>query len=429
MTAVGEAAPIPSDLLLTEPRSPRRWIVLLAATAWLAVVLMGLATAWASFGTDFFRVAAAASGASPSPDQVLIINAAIGAFLVITIGYATVGALLAGRVGAGRIAATLLLGALLFALVPFGYIFGGILLVREPDSPLLVAIQLLGPVAIGPGFVSILPGLAIVFPDGRLPSPRWRWPVALGVASVGFGTFLQLIRPDALVGVVAGAYANPFAVDGLPPWLGSLAYPTVSIGILVMTLLGILAVVVRYRRGDVVDRQQLRWFLAAVSLAALPLAMTVVPSIGGPGTGLLAAVGLVLVPISVGIAVTRYRLYQIDHLISRTLVYVPLTALLAGLYAAVVTLLQRVFQTVTGDRSDAAIIISTLILASVFTPIRKWLEGIVERRYKPTASAEHADPALGSDIGGPEWEARVAAVALRVVRSERELHPAVEPPA
>ena len=429
MTAVGEAAPIPSDLLLTEPRSPRRWIVLLAATAWLAVVLMGLATAWASFGTDFFRVAAAASGASPSPDQVLIINAAIGAFLVITIGYATVGALLAGRVGAGRIAAILLLGALLFALVPFGYIFGGILLVRGPDSPLLVAIQLLGPVAIGPGFVSILPGLAIVFPDGRLPSPRWRWPVALGVASVGFGTFLQLIRPDALVGVVAGAYANPIAVDGLPPWRGSLAYPTVSIGILVMTLLGILAVVVRYRRGDVVDRQQLRWFLAAVSLAALPLAMTVVPSIGGPGTGLLAAVGLVLVPISVGIAVTRYRLYQIDHLISRTLVYVPLTALLAGLYAAVVTLLQRVFQTVTGDRSDAAIIISTLILASVFTPIRKWLEGIVERRYKPTASAEHADPALGSDIGGPEWEARVAAVALRVVRSERELHPAVEPPA
>ena len=429
MTAVGEAAAIPPDLSLTEPRSTRRWIVLLAATAWLAVVLMGLATAWANFGTDFFRVAAAASGTTPSPDQVLIINAAIGAFLVITIGYATVGALLAGRVGAGRIAATLLLGALLFALVPFGYIFGGILLVRGPDSPLLVALQLLGPVAIGPGFVSILPGLAIVFPDGRLPSPRWRWPVALGLASVGFGTFLQLVRPDALVGVVAGAHANPFAIDGLPPWLGSLAYPTVSIGILVMTLLGILAVVVRYRRGDVVDRQQLRWFLAAVSLAALPLAITVVPSIGGPGTGLLAEVGLVLVPISVGIAVTRYRLYEIDHLISRTLVYVPLTALLAGLYAAVVTLLQRVFQTVTGDRSDAAIIISTLILASVFTPIRKWLEWIVERRYKPTASAEHADPAIGSDVDGPEWEARVAAIALRVVRSERELHAAVEPPA
>jgi hypothetical protein len=422
MTALGEAAAVPPELLLTEPRSTRRWLVLLAGTAWLAVALMGLATAWATYDTDFFRVAAAASGASPSPDEVLIINAAIGAFLVITIGYATVGALLAGRVGAGRIAAILLLGALLFALVPFGYIFGGILLVRGPESPLLVAIQLLGPVAIGPGFVSILPGLAIVFPDGRVPSPRWRWPVALGVALVGLGTFLQLVRPDALLGVVAGAHANPFAIDGLPPWLGSLAYPTVSIGILVMTLLGILAVVVRYRRGNVVDRQQLRWFFAAVSLAALPLAMTVIPSIGGPGTGLLAAVGLVLVPISVGIAVTRYRLYEIDHLISRTLVYVPLTALLAGLYAATVALLQRVFQSVTGDKSDAAIIISTLILASVFTPVRKWLEGIVERRFKPTSSAEHADPAGLSIESGPEWEAQMAAIASRIVRAELEAY-------
>jgi hypothetical protein len=70
MTAVGEAAAIPPDVLLTEPRSTRRWIVLLAATAWLAVALMGLATAWANFGTDFFRLAAAASGATPSPDQV-----------------------------------------------------------------------------------------------------------------------------------------------------------------------------------------------------------------------------------------------------------------------------------------------------------------------------------------------------------------------
>ena len=125
---------------------------------------------------------------------------------------------------------------------------------------------------------------------------------------------------------------------------------------------------------------------------------------------------------------TRYRLYEIDHLISRTLVYVPLTALLAGLYAATVTLLQRLFQSLTGDRSDAAIIISTLILASVFTPLRKWLEGIVERRFKPAASGIAADPILGSAAGAPEWEARMAAVALRVVRAELEARALGEPP-
>jgi hypothetical protein len=194
----------------------------------------------------------------------------------------------------------------------------------------------------------------------------------------------------------------------------------VALGVVAMTVLGTAAVIVRYRRGAAVERQQLRWFLAAVSLAALPLALSVLPGIGGPEMGLVAAVGLLLIPIAVGIAVTRYRLYEIDHLINRTLVYVPLTALLAGLYAATVTLLQRLFQSVTGNTSDAAIIISTLILASVFTPIRKWLEGIVERRFKPAPSGIPVDPMADAAPEAMEWEARVGAVALRVVRAELE---------
>jgi hypothetical protein len=117
-----------------------------------------------------------------------------------------------------------------------------------------------------------------------------------------------------------------------------------------------------------------------------------------------------------GIAVTRYRLYEIDHLISRTLVYVPLTALLAGLYAATVTLLQRVFQSFTGTTSDAAIVMSTLILASVFTPLRKWLEGIVERRFKPTVVASVGGAA--GELAAAHWEARMTGIAQRVVRAE-----------
>jgi hypothetical protein len=408
------------------PPRPRR-ILFFAGLIWLATVGMGLGVLWAGFTTDFIAVESAMVGVTPSATQLLVLYAAIGLFVILTVGYATVGALLAGRGGAGRIAALLLAGGFLFALVPFGYLVGGSLVLRDPGSTLFNAMFLLGPVAIGPGYASILPGLAIAFPDGRLPSPRWRRPIAIAIAVIAVGTILELVRPGLLGG--APGTRNPFGLDALPAWAASLADPLVAIGIVAITAIGTVAVVVRYRRGDSVERQQLRWFLAAVTLAALPLALSEVPGTAGPEMGLVAFAALLLVPISVGIAVTRYRLYQIDHLISRTLVYVPLTALLAGLYAAVVTLLQRVFQTVTGDRSDAAIIISTLILASVFTPIRKWLEGIVERRYKPTASAAHVDPAIGLDVGGLEWEARVAAVALRVVRSERELHPAVEPPA
>jgi hypothetical protein len=412
---------------MTETSSRPRRILFLAGLIWLATVAMGLGILWAGFTTDYIGVASAQNGVTPTATQLLVFQSVLIVVVIVTVGYATVGTLLAGRHGAGRIAALLLAGGALFAFVPFGFLVGGSLTLRDPGSTLFNLLFLLGPVAIGPGYASILPGLAIAFPDGRPPSPRWRWPIGIAITAIALGTILQLVRPGPVTGTL-GTH-NPLGIDALPPVLGGLADALIALGILAITILATAAVLARYRRGDAIERQQLRWFLAAVALAAVPLALSVVPGIGGPETGLVAFAALLLVPISVGIAVTRYRLYEIDHLISRTLVYVPLTALLAGLYAAVVTLLQRVFQTVTGDRSDAAIIISTLILASVFTPIRKWLEGIVERRYKPTASAEHVDPAIGLDVGGLEWEARVAAVALRVVRSERELHPAVEPPA
>jgi hypothetical protein len=395
---------------------------------WLVTLGMGLATVWTVVATDFLQTIGGLNGAAPTSDQLLLVRALLIAFLAITMGYASVGALLAGRGGAGRIGALLLAGGALFALVPFGYLVGGSLAISEPSSTAFSALLLLGPVAIGPGYVTILPGLAIAFPDGRLPSRRWRWPVGIAVGVIGVGTFLQFVRPGPLVGGPVSGPRNPFGIEALPDALGSVADNAVAVGILGFTALGIAAVIVRYRHGDAVERQQQRWFLAAVSLAALPLALSVMPGIGGPGMALVAAAGLMLVPIAVGIAVTRYRLYEIDHLISRTLVYVPLTALLAGLYAATLALLQRLFESVIGNRSDAAIIISTLILAAVFTPLRRWLEGIVERRFKPAPSGIHADPIADSAAGTPEWEARVAAVALRVVRTELDARALDEPP-
>jgi hypothetical protein len=405
---------------LTEAQSRSRRIAFLAGSLWLVTLGMGLATLWTVVATDFLQVIGALNGVVPTSDQLLVTRIALLALCAITVGYASVGALLAGRLGAGRIGVLLLAGGALFALVPFGYMVGGSLSIGEPDSTVVSALRLLGPVAIGPGYTTILPALAIAFPDGRLPSPRWRWPVGMAVGVVGVGTLLQLVRPGPFVAGPGNGPRNPFGIEALPAALGSAADVAIAVGILGFTALGIAAVIVRYRRGDAIERQQQRWFLAAVSLAAIPLALSVVPGIGGPEMLLVAAVGLLLVPIAVGIAVTRYRLYEIDHLINRTLVYVPLTALLAGLYAAIVTLLQRLFESLMGGRSDAAIIISTLILVSVFTPLRKWLEGIVERRFKPAPSGISADPMVGSAAGTPEWEARMAAVALRVVRTELE---------
>ena len=395
------------------PATPR-WVTFAAAFVWLATLLMDLATLWVGFQTDYLlnSVTASPGTAAPGADDPGIVRLLMAAFCAITLGYVTVGALLAGRPSAGRIGTVLLAGGSLFALIPFAFVVGGFLSSEVPGSALYQQILLLGPVALGPGAAAILPLLAIAFPDGRLPSSRWRLPVAGALAGLGLAALVQLVRPDTFV---SATFDNPIGIDGLPAGLGQLAEVVTPLGVVALTAMGIVAVVVRHRRGTPIERQQGRWFVGAVALAALPLSLSFIRPFGGPAMLLIASFGLLLVPIAVGIAVTRYRLYEIDRLINRTLVYVPLTALVAGLYAAIVTLLQRLFQSATGDRSDAAIVISTLILASVFTPLRKWLEGIVDRRFKAPAKA----PGAGADaIGSSEWEARVAAIALGVVRRE-----------
>jgi hypothetical protein len=395
----------------------------LATAAWVVTLALGGASLWAGLATDVIDAISASNGATPSAGDLLLIRAVLVAFVAISIGYATVGALLAGRAGAGRIGALMQLGGLTFALILFGYLVGG-RLALDGRGGIAGAVLMLGPAAVGPGYSLVLPAIAIAFPDGHLPSARWRPWVSIAAGIIAVSAVLQLLRPGRVVATALADIRNPFGVDVIPAGLIGAADVGISVGILAISAIGVVAVVVRYRRGDGIERQQQRWFLAAVALGAVPLALSSLPVVGGPTMALVAAVGLALVPIAVGIAVTRYRLYEIDHLINRTLVYVPLTALLAGLYAATVTLLQRLFQSFTGDRSDAAIIISTLILASVFTPIRKWLESVVDRRFKPSA-------ATSTNVQGPgnaAWEARVAEIAREAVRRELDARAAADVP-
>lgn len=415
------------NAVVAEARPRPRPIALLAGAVWLATLGLGVATLYTGLATDSLQTIAGLNGLTLTSDELLLARALIVALVAVTIGYASVGALLAGRVGAGRIAGLLLAGGALFALAAFGQVVAGSLSIGEPGSTVFSSLWVLGSVAVVPGYSTILPALAIAFPDGRLPSPRWRRPVVIAVGVVGVVTVLELVRPGPIVVAPESTTRNPFGIEALPAALTTVVDVALVIGLLGMTALGVAAVIARYRRGNPVERQQQRWFLAAVSLAALPLALSLVLGPAGTQLPLLGTVGLMLIPISVGIAVTRYHLYEIDHLINRTLVYVPLTALLAGLYAATVALLQRVFQSVTGDRSDAAIIISTLILASVFTPLRKWLEGIVERRFKPESGRAIV---AGRDDWPPtreQWEEQVQAIALRTVRAELDARVEREP--
>ena len=349
-----------------------RW----AAAAVVVVTLaMNAGTVWVVFGTEFLS-----RFAQPGMPEsyVMIVYAAIAGLGAVSTSYVLVGLLLSGRPGAGRIAAVLLAGGALLAATPFGYSVGGELAYETPASPLANALFLIGPVAFGSAFSLILPGLALVFPTGGLPSRLWRLPVALVAAALGVGTALELTRPGPIAG--AAGSRNPFGIDGVPAALLDATPALLSGAVVGFTILGVAAVLTRYRHGDVTLRQQLRWFVAAVLLVAVPLPLSVIPGQGGPFWGALACVGLLLVPVSVGIAVTRHRLYEIDRLISRGLSWAVLSGLLVAVYAGAVLVLQSLLGGVTQGET-VAVAGSTLLAAALFQPLRRRIQAAVDHRF------------------------------------------------
>ena len=183
---------------------------------------------------------------------------------------------------------------------------------------------------------------------------------------------------------------NPFGIEQLRGFIELLdaLQPLFLFSILVA---GVTAVTIRFRSGTSDTREQLKWVLFAVVYLLLTFIVTTIAQelwgiFDNPETNVIAtalvALAIAAFPVSVGIAILRYRLYDIDLIINRTLVYVPLTGILAGLYSATVALFQKLFTGITGETSDAAIVISTLILASLFTPLKNALQSFVDKRFK-----------------------------------------------
>jgi hypothetical protein len=346
-----------------------------AIAAWTTTMLVGVVMFWTLTAGGF--LAAMAQGQATVSESVLLLSyLAIGSIVAVTMSYATVGLLLATRAGGGRVGTVLLAGGLSFVAIPFGYVVGGTLVLRDPFDPLANAVFLIGPACIPIGYSLILPVIALVFPDGRLPSARWRWPVRVIAAFVGTASAITILRPGEIAGT---ASRNPFGIDAMPSAVSDLAGLLSGLGIVAISLVGAAAVVVRYRRGSFVERQQLRWFLAAVLLAIVPIAISPQNGIGGPFWILVAAVGLLLLPVSVGIAVLRYRLYEIDRLISRGLSWALLSGLLVAVYAGTILVLQNALGGVTQGET-LSVAASTLLAAALFQPLRGRVQRAMDRR-------------------------------------------------
>jgi hypothetical protein len=311
--------------------------------------------------------------------MIVGVNLAIAGIFAVTLSYSTVGMLLAVRRGGGRVGAILLAGGAGLAALAVGYLVGGTLVLHDPLDPMANGLFLVGPATAVFVFPLILPIVALTFPDGHLPSPRWRWPVGIALGALAAATILIVLRPGE---IEAGAPSrNPFGVAAMPAALSGLAGPLSVVGVILTSLLGTAAVVSRYRRASGLERQQLRWFVAAVLLAAVPI--TIAPlsgGIAGPSWFIISLFGVLLVPVSVWIAVTRHRLYEIDRLISRGVSWAVLSGLLVATYAAAVILLQGALGNVIQGET-LAVAGSTLLAAALFQPLRHRVQSVVDRRF------------------------------------------------
>jgi len=221
--------------------------------------------------------------------------------------------------------------------------------------------------------------LPLYFPTGRLLSPRWRPVVWLGIGFTVFAVAGNALwpGPDVMVRGL-GPVRNPviFLLRAKP--LFELSRNLAGLCLLPGIAGALAALVVRFRRSRGIERQQLKWFTYAAALAPLPgFVYEYAPDIAG----MLRAVILPLVPVAIGIAMLRYRLYEIDRIINRTLVYGTLTVILGLIYAGAVIILGRLFGEVGTDPPSWAVAGATLAVAALFQPARRRVQGTVDRRF------------------------------------------------
>jgi hypothetical protein len=305
-------------------------------------------------------------------------------FIATVILYPMIGTLIIQRRPFTRVAWLMIAFGLAIGFALITYAYG---VVGQPPRaawpftiPSLVLSQLFLVPAIGTATTWIL----LLYPTDHLLGPRWRWVGIIGVGAAIVYDLGTLFRPGPFDSKVLPGLLNPLGAEsGLGTALGAVADAANVIGAIALVAAAA-SLVIRYRRADAIVAAQIRWLALVATLAVGLLAVSLLPIeerlndlVFGGGLTLMAAM-----PIAIGIAISRYRLYDIDRLINRALVYGALTAILAGVFTAAVGLAQRLFVAATGQTSDAAIVGTTLVVATLYAPLRKRLEAFVDRRFK-----------------------------------------------
>jgi hypothetical protein len=302
---------------------------------------------------------------------------------LIGISYAPIGALIASRHPANLVGWFLCLSGVVISISHFSAQYAIYALLAQPNflpagQAMAWIVSWILPIIIGLSVFYIL-----LFPTGRLPSRRWRWLAWMTVAFMVVGVISSAFSSGALMGIL-GPIRNPLGIEGFTNF-----YRAVLFGMSpLMFVPAALSLFVRLHRAIGVERQQIKWFVyaAAASVIATSLAYLIPGVIDTPlwfeRVGFaLNIVTIPAIPVAIGIAILRYRLYEIDLIINRTLVYGSLTPTLVVLYFGGIVVLQRLFIVLTGEESTLAVVASTLVIAALFNPLRRRIQSFIDRRF------------------------------------------------
>jgi hypothetical protein len=254
--------------------------------------------------------------------------------------------------------------------------YGELALLAKPEAGMPAGATVVG-LATG-SWTLIVAGiflLLLLFPSGNLPSRRWRYP-ARAVPAVLALVLLLTIVIDAKLEAPFQEFENPLALTDNEAYL-NLTLPLIVACLLATCAAGI-HLIYRFWRSQGDEREQFKWLALAAGLLVVTFPLQGL----NEAVDVLGGIAFLALPIAVGIAVLRHRLYDIDLIINRTLVYVPLTALLAGLFVASTGITRTLFTDLTDAGSDAAIAMSTLLVVAALTPVKNQLQAFVDRHFK-----------------------------------------------
>jgi hypothetical protein len=309
-------------------------------------------------------------------------TAGLAALPAEAVSFSVVGALISSHRPENPIGWIFLAVGFFYGLLSAGDQYAIYALLTNPGAlPLGAEASWLGQWIWAPGFGLSLVFLPLLFPDGHPPSHRWRPVGWLGGISIGLTVVSStiLLWPERGPALVTG--------DESPSHVVNVVLDFIAVPMLFVAGLGaVISLLVRFRRARGDERQQIKWFASAAALSLVWLIVFAQASLRGLPEAIVALSSLLIIPsipIATGIAILRYRLYDIDRIINRTLVYGSLTVMLALIYFGGVATTQAIFGALTGqeEQPQLAVVVSTLVIAALFMPLRRRIQAFIDRRF------------------------------------------------